>query len=500
MTAKIDIAWLSPLPPKATGIAGYSEQLLQALDSTGQARFTLYDTDISATTLAQRYSCRDLMELMTSPCARAEAGLPVYQLGNNASYHGELWRLMQRLPGVVILHDAVLFNMMAAMGRGRLLQALAANGLPAFSTLEKLEQQVMLSHGAVDADTLQHYPNPEHFPLLRELNSCARVVIVHNQTAADTVRQQGYTGPLEVLPHLSFQDCKPQCGIENPALAALSELRRQSPELRIVGLFGFRGDNKQADQLLEALTYLPDALRARTRLLIVGSGHTEQWLERNPFAEQTINLDYVSDDDFQHALQLTDLLVNLRYPSFGETSGVQMQAMTAGCATVVSNTGWFSELPAEAVWHVPAGELCERSVRAALIQLLENDQQRADIALAGQRYVADIHAPDRVARQLMEILRTAQYQNAQPAHGEQVPGPWAERYMRKRMGSLMQTDVAPAAETETATVAAPAPRLRSRLVSALAERRWVVAVYHQLAALPVLRAVLPRVVRRLRGG
>lgn len=494
MTVKLDIAWFSPLPPKATGIAGYSERLLQALAATGRVDLTLYDEQISECPLSSTFDCNELSAVQLSPEARAKIGIPVYQLGNNARYHGAIWRLAQRLPGVVILHDAVLYNMMAGMGRGRLLQALAANGFPAADTLQQLEACITTTAQPVADTILQHYPSPHQFPLLNELNHCARVVVVHNQTAASLLQQQGYRGPIEVMPHLSFGDCKYQPeSIEHPVLQQLVQECQQNPALKVVGLFGFRGDNKQADTLVEALQQLPCELRQQTRLLIVGQGHTSRWLAASPFAANTLCVDYVTDNDFQQALHLTDLLVNLRYPSFGETSGVQIQAMTAGCATLVNRTGWFAELPGSVTCHLPAAPVTVEALVPVLTQLLADDQRRRMLGSCARDWMEQHHNADNVATQLVDILSRAQLFNP-PQRVPTQPGAWVRCYRRKRLAALMMTDGQFDVPVSTPASAPSINSLKTRLQGLPA----VVWLYRLLIRLPLIKRVVMKVLHLLR--
>src|SRR6202023_2255367 len=50
-----------------------------------------------------------------------------------------------------------------------------------------------------------------------------------------------------------------------------------------------------------------------------------------------------------------DLVVNLRYPAGGETSGSLQRALGLGKAVIVSDVGSFSELPDDICLKVPAG-------------------------------------------------------------------------------------------------------------------------------------------------
>ena len=51
-----------------------------------------------------------------------------------------------------------------------------------------------------------------------------------------------------------------------------------------------------------------------------------------------------------------DVLVNLRYPTMGETSGSVIRALSLGKPMLVSDVGWFGELPDDVVLKIPVDE------------------------------------------------------------------------------------------------------------------------------------------------
>ena len=61
-----------------------------------------------------------------------------------------------------------------------------------------------------------------------------------------------------------------------------------------------------------------------------------------------------------------DVLVNLRYPTMGETSGSVIRALSLGRPLIVSDVGWFSELPDDVVLKVPVDEYEVATLEAAL--------------------------------------------------------------------------------------------------------------------------------------
>ena len=62
-----------------------------------------------------------------------------------------------------------------------------------------------------------------------------------------------------------------------------------------------------------------------------------------------------------------DVCVSLRAPTMGETSGTVMRALSLGKPLVVSDLGWFAELPDEVARKVPVGEGEVDALVAALL-------------------------------------------------------------------------------------------------------------------------------------
>jgi len=70
-------------------------------------------------------------------------------------------------------------------------------------------------------------------------------------------------------------------------------------------------------------------------------------------ADGVITTGYVDDDDFPRYYAAADRLVNLRYPSAGETSGTLIRALAAGKPVAVSDYAQFAELPDSIVVKIP---------------------------------------------------------------------------------------------------------------------------------------------------
>ena len=105
------IAYISPLNPAPSGISDYSEELLPYLAQ--YAEITPYiDPDLrpSNPDVVRCLDVRPLSRLERDHKRRPYDAI-VYHMGNSQA-HTAIWRTMQRVPGVVVLHELVLHHFM----------------------------------------------------------------------------------------------------------------------------------------------------------------------------------------------------------------------------------------------------------------------------------------------------------------------------------------------------------------------------------------------------
>ena len=66
-------------------------------------------------------------------------------------------------------------------------------------------------------------------------------------------------------------------------------------------------------------------------------------------------LGFTPIDDFTGYIAAADIVLNLRYPTVGETSGSLLRALGLGRPVLVSDVGAFRELPDDVCVKVPVG-------------------------------------------------------------------------------------------------------------------------------------------------
>jgi glycosyltransferase involved in cell wall biosynthesis len=103
-----------------------------------------------------------------------------------------------------------------------------------------------------------------------------------------------------------------------------------------------------------------------------------------------------------------DVHVSLRSPTMGETSGTVIRALTLGKPLVVSDTGWFAELPGAVALKVAVGDSEVDELHAAIRLLAERSDLRAAMGEAARSLATAEHDVHRVAeRQAAAFERVA---------------------------------------------------------------------------------------------
>src|SRR5207249_2082759 len=96
-------------------------------------------------------------------------------------------------------------------------------------------------------------------------------------------------------------------------------------------------------------------------------------------------------DEFERRIATTDIALNLRERTVGETSASLCRIMAAGVPAVVFNVGAFSELPNDAVVKIDHDEHAGALLEAYLRRLIEDARLRERIGQNAQRHILSEH-------------------------------------------------------------------------------------------------------------
>lgn len=398
------IAYISPLIPKRTGIALYSHHLIQALQlalaETSDSLVVFDDETVETNRYQSDYKAYEILPLIFEKKQREKYSQFIYQFGNNPSFHLPMLHLLQRQKGIVVLHDTVLYFLIAGQEAGGLWRALTRQSC----TRDNRGLVNKILDDSPEKDVLR-YPAPANYAFLEEVLVQATAVVVHSKMAQDYVINADFNGPIYHVPLIDYQQPTSVDAsiIENDLILNLVK-QKNDKEIFIIGLFGFSGETKRGRSLFQALSELGSDVQAQLKLMIIGNDHYKTDINARGLSDVIENVGYVSERDYDCGMAICDLIINLRYPSMGETSAVQIQAMSAAKATIVSNYGWFSELDDNTVHKIAVGEQEVVALKQAILKMMGDDGYRLSIAHKAKEYVEKEHSADKVANKWLDII------------------------------------------------------------------------------------------------
>jgi glycosyltransferase involved in cell wall biosynthesis/SAM-dependent methyltransferase len=363
-------AFFSPLPPARSGIADYSEALIASLRQ-------LVDLQI--------FSSAD------QPFDLTRFDVAVYHVGNNG-YHDFVYETALRHPGIVVMHESNLHHLIADLTIRRgdweaYLQECAYNGgEPARAFAERVRK-------------LEVGPDYEGQPLTRRLLESARGVVVHSRFMEAEMRAAGFGGPVAVIPHGAWI---PEA--DRNAWRHKLGLDEIAP---LIGIFGYLKPYKRIAESLRAFRRLvrlaPDA-----RMILVGEPHPEfpiaPMIRAMGLSAHVRILGFTPIEDFVGYLGACDIVLNLRYPTVGESSGTLLRSLGLGKAVLVSEIGSFAEFPEDVCLKVPVGAGEEDLIFEYLNMLVSRPEVAQALGRRARDYVARECNWATVARQYAEFM------------------------------------------------------------------------------------------------
>lgn len=396
------IAFLSPLPPERTGIADHSVRVLPTL-------LPYFDVELIVHQLRLELPA-ELAHLPQHPVAWLDAHPErydhiVYQFGNSP-YHSHMVPLLQRHPGVVVLHDFYLSSMLS--------YEQITGAMPGVWT-----QAMLQSHGyaAVQASAvpdgleLARHLYPSNLEILQD----ATHVIVHSDYARNLASE--WYGPRAgedwSLGHL------PRAV---PAVNDRAAARRAlgiPQDAFVVCNFGFIAPTKLCLELLQA--WLASRLHADAacHLVFVGANHGGDYgremtdIIRAAGTDRIRITGWTSDDDYLDYLQAADVGVQLRTGSRGETSSTVPDCMIYGMPVILNGNGAMAEFGHDAVWMLP-DVFSQPALVEALDTLRADDTRRRALGAAGFDLMRRRNSPEENGRMYRDALA---YEATKRRHG-----------------------------------------------------------------------------------
>lgn len=386
------LAYFSPLNPRRSGISDYSEELLPHLARGAEIDLFVDGFEPSNPELVGQFRRFDYRR-ETDALARLGAyDAVVYHLGNDHRYHAGIYDAARAFPGIVVLHDFALHTFFLGLARARgdiniyLDEMEACHGAQARANAEE-----MLKRGGTTPAQTQAV----RFPLNHRLARNAEAIIVHSEWSRSRLAVIAPATPIAQINHHVLPE----------------DARRRAPSVRSqpgrieIASFGHITTEKGIERTLRVLASLDGSFDFHYTLVGQPDGFDVAALVRAcGLSDRVTVTGYVSMEEFKERIAACDIAVNLRERTVGETSGSVCRVMAAGVAAVVSDIGWFAELPDDAVLKVGLGENADALLRAALRKLMEDASLRGQLGVNAKRYVTREFAIEKSAQDYLTFI------------------------------------------------------------------------------------------------
>jgi len=319
----------------------------------------------------------------------------IYQIGNNYEFHQGALPWLWKLPGIVCLHDFLLAH---------LFHGWACNGGRMDNRHSRAKTILQTWYGSKNAERFFQYTNTEAFiegtldtsPMIEWICSMALGVITHSRWGCPRILDS-CPGPVRVVP-LAYNRHNVSSMIDPSAHTSKDTFR--------ILTIGHVNPNKRVESVIRAIGNSP-ILRRNSEFRLVGKIGPETEKQLYALATETgvrlLISGEVDDPTLVQAIEESDVMCCLRWPSCEAASASTIEAMLNGKPAIVINTGFYQDIPDGYALKInPKNEIPE--IQAALELLYNNPDQRHAIAESGKNWATTRFTAENYARELVDMV------------------------------------------------------------------------------------------------
>lgn len=366
------IAIFTPLNPVNSGISDYTEEMLFEM-----AKHMDFDLVIDPRYKPENKEVRDAFPIrpynQESFDPSAYDGI-LYHMGNYYSGHRYINEALKQFPGIVVLHDYALHGFYAER----------YDETRNLEEYRKLVEKYYPQKGELlAAQMAENIPNPVwesekafEYPLNEEVVESAKALIVHSEFVKKKL--QKLTGKPIVKINQHSHKVKP---FETSQFR--KDLGIDEGEILLISA-GIVNKNKRYEVVIRALHELGDR-----RIKYAIAGNDKGHILRNILPERKENIvliGHLSLVDLERLISSSDICINLRFPTMGESSGSLLRMMSYGKPVLVTNYGAYAEFPDYCVLKINPDidekELVKRYIHA----FVEDADFRISVGKEAQNY------------------------------------------------------------------------------------------------------------------
>lgn len=394
------IAFFTPLNPVKSGISDYSEDLLRNLKNRFEIDIFI-DTNYSPDNpnIVRSF---DIYQHTFFELKKDQYDLVIYQVGNS-KYNSYMYEYLIKYPGVVVLHDAIL---------PYFFESLCIDEERHILDYTKYLDYVFNNHGygryLQSLEDYKHKKPRDHYDFslnfLKKIVDSSCLTIVHNEFTKKIIEKNASFSNIHKI-HMGF----PISHSEEEKDAIKSDFHLSN--LVVISAFGRITSTKRIDVLLLSLAKIIREHDIKNVLLyLVGSVESDmkkeiqRLLRQNQLHDYVRITGYIPSDEFKRYYAITDICVNLRYPTSGETSATLINALANGLPVITSDIAQYREYPDDCVWKVDVNPDEIEELTAFLLELIRNEELRKKMAENSLKYSRENHSYEQMLSAYISLI------------------------------------------------------------------------------------------------
>jgi len=323
----------------------------------------------------------------------------IYQFGNS-EFHAYMYDIALKHSGIIVLHDFFLSGLVNYIACTTNKNELFLDALVyAHAEKGKEAKKNLLASKVTLTDCIKK------FPLNKQILDNAKAVIMHSQYAIDLI---------EKYYNNSYNTVKINQLIKLPSEQTVEKKDYYKEKLNlkdslIISAFGHIGETKQYDFILKSMIKEKFFEKYNIKLLFVGEFSDPLYkreilniIKKYALTQRVVITGFVSDESYREYLLATDIAVNLRKDSRGETSRALLMNMAYALPTIINDYATFGEFPSDTVAKTIL--FSQKSFNATLKKLISDDIYRKQIANNAYYYIKGNHNILDIAQQYYETI------------------------------------------------------------------------------------------------
>ncbi|WP_321311698.1 glycosyltransferase [Halarcobacter sp.] len=392
------VAFFTPLPPKRSGISDYCLELIPFLSKYMNIDIYVDDYDVKDDYIKYNFNIFSYKEFESK---KNEYENIIYQFGNS-EFHQYMYNIALNNPGIIVLHDFFLSGLVNYIAD--------KTQNPSF-----FFNELVYSHGKIGEEYSNKILSNEievvnaiiDLPMNKSIVNSAKAIIVHSNYSKDLFKKY-YKDEVYNIFKIEQLIKAPSKKIVDSKSLYRKKLKFDDDDV-VLSAFGHITDTKQYDFILESIIKENILKNKNIKLCFVGDFICEEYkkkifslIESNNIDEQVFITGFVNDSLYREYLLASDIGINLRINSRGETSRALLMNMAYGLPTIINDYASFSEITDTATHKVKMND--GQSFTDAISLLVKDKEYRNRLSINAFKHIQKYHNPDAIAFEIYNIL------------------------------------------------------------------------------------------------